>query len=119
MEDYILREIDKIGQMLVLISKKLGLFDNQIPSYTLAEVKGEFCDAGLPFDPDVVLQMENPLLHLVEELKLSDEGLETFMEIVFYSDLCESRKSTLLKDAITYMSGKGKFSFRLHSLSSR
>ncbi len=116
MEDYILREIDKIGQMLTLISKRLGLFDSDTPNYTLEDVRQEFNDNNLPFDLDTVLELDNPVLYLVEELKLSDAALESFIEIIFHSDLCGERKNALLEDALTYLDRKGNFSFRLHSL---
>ena len=116
MEDYILKEIDKIGQMLTLISKKLGLFDSHTPYYTLEDVKQEFNNDNLPFDLVTVLHLDNPVVYLIEDLKLSDSALETLIEIIFHSDLCEDRKNALLKDALTYLDGKGNFSFRLHSL---
>ena len=116
MEDYILREIDKIGQMLTQIAKRLGLFESHTPEYTLSDVTREFNDGNLPFNLDAVLRLENPVLYLVEEMKLSDAALESFIEIIYHSDLCEERKKTLLKDALTYLDSKGNFSFRLHSL---
>lgn len=116
MEDYILKEIDKIGQMLTQIAKRLGLFESHTPEYTLSDVTREFNDGNLPFNLDAVLQLENPVLYLVEEMKLSDAALESFIEIIYHSDLCEERKKALLKDALTYLDSKGNFSFRLHSL---
>ena len=118
MEDYIIREIDRIGEMLLLIARRLGLFDDAMPDYSLAEVKAEFVKAGCPIDLDLLLQQDNPVLYLVEKEKLSDHGLETMMDIVFHSDLDEERKQALLNNALAYLDGKGYFSFRLHSLSS-
>lgn len=117
MEDFILREIDRLGEMLLLIARKLGLLDGDTPDYSLADVKDEFDKSGLSLDIDSVLQQENPVWYLVETLKLSDHGLETFIDILFHSDLDEYRKAALLKDALAYLDGKGYFSFRLHSLS--
>lgn len=116
MEDYILREIDKIGQMLTLIAKRLGLFDNHTPDYTLADVKQEFKDGKLTLNLDTILQSDNPVLYLVGEMKLSDTALETFVEIIFHSDLCVEKKNALLEDALMYLDSKGNYSFRLHSL---
>jgi len=116
MEDFILKEIDRIGQMLMGIARKLGLLNDVPPDYSLGDVKAEFAEASLPFDLDAVLQQDNPVLYLVEDAKLSDQGLETFIDIIFHSDLEEERKKTLLEDALTYMDGKGYFSFRLHAL---
>lgn len=116
MEDYILREIDRIGEMLMHIARRLGLLEGRIPDYSLSDVKEEFDKASLPFDLDAVLQQENPVRYLLEKEKLSDHGLESFIEIIFHSDLDEARKKALLQDALAYLDGKGYFSFRLHSL---
>lgn len=118
MEDFILREIDRLGEMLLLIARKLGLLDAGIPDYSVADVKEEFDKVSLPFDLDSVLRQENPVWYLVETEKLSDQGLETFIDILFHSDLDEARKTALLQDALAYLDGKGHFSFKLHSLSS-
>ena len=116
MEDFILKEIDRIGQMLMGIARKLGLLRDETPNYSLTDVRKEFAQASLPFDLDSVLQQENPVLYLVENAEISDQGLETFIDILFHSDLDEDRKQALLADALTYLDGKGYFSFRLHSL---
>lgn len=42
MEDYFLREIDRMGEMLMLIARKLGLLDGDTPDYSLTDVKEEF-----------------------------------------------------------------------------
>ena len=55
MEDYIIREIDRIGEMLLMIARRLGLFDDATPDYSLAEVKAEFGKAGCPIDLDMLL----------------------------------------------------------------
>ena len=118
MEDYILREIDRLGEMLLLIARKLGLLDGDKPNYSLTDVKDEFGMAGCPIDLEMLLQQENPVRYLVEKEKLSDHGLETMIDIIFHSDLDEDRKQALLSDALAYLDGKGYFSFRLHALSS-
>ena len=117
MEDFILREIDRLGEMLLMIARKLGLLDGDTPDYSLTDVKEEFDKAECPIDLDALLQRDNPIWYLVEECKFSDQGLETFIDILFHSDLDEAKKQTLLGDALTYLDGKGYFSFRLHSLS--
>ena len=115
MEDYILREIDRFGEMLLQIARRLGLLGGGTSDYTLTDVKEEFDKSGLPFDLDHVLQQDNPVCYLVENVKLSDHGLETFIDILFHSDLDESRKKAILDDALAYLDGKGHFSIRLHS----
>lgn len=119
MEDFILREIDRLGEMLLLIARKLGLLDGGTPDYSLADVKDEFDNAACPIDLDALLAQENPIWHLVETEKISDHSLETFIDILFHSDMEEDRKAALLDDALAYLDGKGYFSFRLHSLISR
>lgn len=119
MEDFILREIDRLGEMLLMIARKLGLLDGDTPDYSLTDVKHEFGMAGCPIDLETLLQQESPVRYLVETEKISDHGLETIIDILFHSDLGEDRKAALLDDALAYLDGKGYFSFRLHSLSSR
>ena len=118
MEDYILREIDRLGEMLLMIARRLGLLDGNKPDYSLTDVKDEFGMAGCPIDLEMLLHQENPVRYLVETEKISDHGLETFIDIIFHSDLDEDRKQALLSDALAYLDGKGYFSFRLHSFSS-
>lgn len=115
MEDYIIREIDRIGEMLMNIARRLGLLDGDTPNYSLTDVQEEFEKTGCPIDLDTLLQQENPVLYLVEEKKLSAQGLETFIDILFNSDMDETVKDALLQDALAYLDGKGYFSFRLHS----
>lgn len=116
MEDFILREIDRLGEMLLMIARKLGLMLDDVPDYSLTDVKSEFNKASLPFNLDTVLQQDNPVWYLVENEKLSDHALESLIDILFHSDLDEPRKTALLKDAVAYLDGKGFYSFRLHSL---
>ena len=118
MEDFIIREIDRLGEMLLLIARKLGLLDSDTPDYSLTDVKDEFGKAGCPIDLEKLLQQENPVWYLVEEEKLSDHGLEMMIDIIFHSNLDEDVKQALLSDALAYLDGKGYYSFRLHSLSS-
>ena len=116
MEDFILKEIDRIGQMLMGIARKLGLLREETPNYSLTDVKEEIAQASLPFDLDSVLEQENPVLYLTENIRLSNQGLETFIDIIFHSDLDEERKKALLHDTLIYFDTQGYFSFRLHSL---
>ena len=118
MEDYIIREIDRIGEMLMLVAKRLGLFLDDVPDYSLVDVKEEFLKNGCSIDMDVLLQQEAPVRYLVEQKKLSDQGLETMIDILFHSDLDDAKKEALLNDAFAYLNGKGYFSFKLQSLKS-
>ena len=115
MEDVLLREIDRIGEMMLMIARRLGLFGKKKPDYSLSNVREEIGKEDLEIDLDTVLKMENPICYLVEEKKFSERALETFMEILFFSDMEESRKKALLGDALTYLDSKGYISFKLHS----
>jgi len=117
MEDFILKEIDRLGEVLLMIARRLGLLDSGTPDYSMENVKEEFSKAACPIDLDTLLEQENPVWYLVEEKKLSDQGLETLIDIIFHSDMDEATKQALLNDALAYLGGKGYFSFRLHSLS--
>ena len=117
LEEFILREIDRLGEMLLIIARKLGLQEDVMPDYSLLDVKDEFDKAVCPINLDALLEQENPVWYLVETEKISDHGLETFIEILFHSDLDEDRKAAILHDALAYLDGKGFFSFKLHALS--
>jgi len=117
MEDYIIREIDRLGEVLMLIARKLGLLDGDTPDYSLADVQDEFDNSVCPINLDALLARENPVWYLVDTEKISDHSLETFIDIIFHSDLEEARKAALLQDALAYLDGKGYYSFRLHALS--
>lgn len=118
MEDYILREIDRIGELLLIAARRLGLFKDDVRDYSLADVQSEFKKAELKLDLDQIMAQDFPVLYLVGHENLSERGIETLTDILFHSDLDESRKAALLSDAITYLDGKGYYSFRLHSLES-
>lgn len=116
MEDFLIREIDRLGEMLMLLAKKLGLFLEDIPHFSVDDVKEELGKAGCPINLDTLLQQDNPVLYLVEQEKLSDQGLETMIDILFHTDLDEPRKQVLLEEALAYLDSKGYFSFKLHAL---
>ena len=116
MEDFLIREIDRLGDMLMLIARRLGLIDLDSPDYTLQDVEEEFEKNFVPLDLDTILQQENPVWYLVEEKKLTEQALETFIDILFHSDLDQDKKEALLNDALAYLDNKGYYSFKLHSL---
>ena len=71
MEDFILREIDRLGEMLLIIARKLGLQEDVMPDYSLLDVKDEFDKAVCPINLDALLEQENPVWYLVETDKIS------------------------------------------------
>ena len=116
MEDYLKREIDKIGEMLLALANKMGLHLEKAPEYPLSDLSAEMKKAELTFDLERLLSREYPVLYLVEHERISDQGLEVLTELIFHSDLDESKKKAFLEDALNYLDNKGYYSFRLHSL---
>lgn len=117
MEDYILREIDKIGELLFYLARKLGLFKEDIPRYSVADVQTEFAQAQLDIDLSQIVNQEYPIYYLVEQQKVSLKALEALTDIIVHSqDVTEAKKKEILNDALTYLDSKGYISFRLHSL---
>ena len=86
MQDFILREIDRIGEMLMQVDLK------------------------------EVMQHEHPVEYLVEEMHFSEGALEAFTDTALNSDIDESAKKALLQDALAYLDSRGYVSFKLHSL---
>lgn len=115
MEDYVKRQIDMIGQMLLALAKKLGFIDGNAVSYSMQSVQDEIVEKGFNMDIDRALAEEHPVAYLVESLQLSNEAIETFTEIVMNSDADNKIKQRLLNDAVNYLDSKGYFSFSLHS----
>ena len=116
MEDYLKREIDKIGEMLLALANKMGLHLEKAPQYPLSDLSAEMKKAELTFDLEGLLSREYPVLYLVEHERISDQGLEVLTELIFHSDLDESKKKAFLEDVLNYLDNKGYYSFRLHSL---
>ncbi len=116
MEDYIIREIDRIGELLVLIARRLGLWEGDNPDYSMDDVKDEFEKNYIPLDLDTILRQKSPIQYLVETQPVSEQGLETFIDILVHSDLEDNKKVSLLNEAIAYLDSKGHYSFKLHSL---
>ena len=116
MEDYILREIDKLYNVLMLMAQKLGLWSGGTECCTVADLKDEMTATDINIDLEALLQRDNPIAYLVEEKHLSDKSLELFVDLLFHTDLDESKKSALLKDTIAYLESRNYISFRLYSL---
>lgn len=115
MEDYLIREIDRIGGLLVQIARRLGLFGEQNTVVPLDNFKAEVADSELNLDIDEVLGQDHPVIWLAEQKHFSDKALETFTDILMYSDTNEETKQAFLYGAVSYLDSKGYFSFLLHS----
>lgn len=114
-DDYLIREIDRIGEMLVQIAHRLGLFGEQDKAIPLDTIKAEVADSELELDIDEVLGQDQPVIWLVEQKHFSDKALETFTDILMHSDTDDETKQTFLYGAVSYLDSKGYFSFLLHS----
>ena len=121
MEDYILKEIDKIGLILQKIAIKLKIMDENKDNAgcTMRDIKAACTEYGLNFDPAAVLSEKHPVSFLANTLHLSDEALELFVLTMLHSDIPEASKQRLLSDAITYLDSKDTYSFSLHSMMSQ
>lgn len=115
MEDFIKRNIDMIGQMLLALAEKLGLTTGLVPDYTLQSVQDEINMSDVDMNIDEILSQEYPVAYMVEKLEISNEALETFVQIIMHSDAAQEKKQTVLRDAIAYMDSTGYYSFTLHS----
>lgn len=117
MEDFILREIDKIGELLFYLARKLGIYKENIPNFTVADVKSEFNHAELDIDLDAIIGQKYPISYLVEEQKVTLKALEALTDIIVHtSDIDPQKKKEILDDAVRYLDSKGYISFRLYSL---
>lgn len=116
MEDYLIKEIDRIGELLLKVAHKLGVFQGEVSQYSISDIKVEMDRVNLSLDVDSILKNDNPLVYLVESEKLSDPALETLVEIIIHSDIDKSKKDQLLDDTNKYFDSKGYYSFKLHSL---
>lgn len=117
MADYIQKQIDMIGQLVVALAIKIGLDfgGGGNKDLTLQEVKEAAKECDFNYDIDEILSQYNPVVYMTETLEFSDDALETFVEIILNTDVPEGQKKQLLTDALNYLDGKGNFSFRLHS----
>lgn len=115
MEDYIKRQIDMIGQILLMLARKLGVGDGNVADVPVETVQDEILRNGFDFDVNMILSEEHPVAYMVGELQFSNEALETFTQIVMSSDAPDEQKDRLLGDVVDYLDNSGYFSFLLHS----
>jgi len=116
MEDYLIREIDRIGEMMVEIARRLGILSNTASRINQVKLKDSFADMKLELNLDEIIKMEFPIQYLVEEQNFTDNAIEGFTNLIAHSDFDQNAVRNLLNDAITYLDGRGYYSFLLHSL---
>ena len=83
MEDYILREINRIGELIAALLDKIGLLKKSgAPELIRETAKTELAEQ-LDLDIDTLLAGEDFIATLVGEYGFSDADLEKFAELLF------------------------------------
>lgn len=83
MEDYILREINRIGELLAALLDKIGLLKRSgTPERIRTAAKTELAET-LDVDIDTLLCGPDFIGRLTDEYGFSDENLEKFAELLF------------------------------------
>lgn len=83
MEDYIKREIDKIGKLIRAILQKIGVMRASATDQSIVEATKVELLEKLDLDLDAVLESEDFVTILVERHSFSPENLESFAELLF------------------------------------
>ena len=116
MEDYLIREIDKIGEMLALIASKLGLGTYAFPTDQLAVQMNTELVNDLDVDIYELLAKDNPLEYLVSERGFNDRNLESLAMMMYQAIPASDALDAFIKNTAEYLNHKGVFSFALHSI---
>lgn len=115
MEDFLMKEIDKISEMLGLIATKLGLESLTIPSEELTQQLNAELAASFDIDIHQLLEMSNPLEYLSER-GFSDNAIE-LLAIMLYQAIPQTEVlNRLIKNVVDYLDNNGYISFMLHSI---
>lgn len=83
MEDYILREIDKIGKLIEALLQKAGILRRSRAGEAVCETARTELAEALDLDIDTLLAREDFIGVLTREYGFSDENLEKFAELLF------------------------------------
>ena len=83
MEDYILREIDKIGKLIEALLQKAGILRRSGAGEAVCETAWTELAEALDLDIDTLLAREDFSGVLTREYGFSDENLEKFAELLF------------------------------------
>lgn len=83
MEDYILREIDKIGKLIEALLQKAGILRRSGAGEAVCETARTELAEALDLDIDTLLAREDFIGVLIREYGFSDENLEKFAELLF------------------------------------
>ena len=93
MEDYILREIDKIGKLIEALLQKAGILRRSGAGEAVCETARTELAEALDLDIDTLLAREDFIGVLTREYGFSDENLEKFAELLF--DFAAARDATV------------------------
>ena len=83
MEDYILREIDKIGKLIEALLQKAGILRRSGAGEAVCETARTELAEALDLDIDTLLAREDFIGVLTREYGFSDENLEKFAAVRF------------------------------------
>ena len=82
MEDYILREIDKIGKLIEALLQKAGILRRSGAGEAVCETAWTELAEALDLDIDTLLAREDFIGVLIREYGFSDANLEKFAELL-------------------------------------
>lgn len=116
MEDYLIKEIDKIGEMLALIATRLGLGSYAVQSESLAQQMNTELTNHLNINVHELLAMSDPLEFLISERGFNDRNIESLALMMYQTIPSSDRLNAFLKGTTDYLDHKGLFSFSLHSI---
>lgn len=83
MEDYILREIDKIGALLAGLLRKAGLLKASDTPQTVRQAARTELLEQLDLDVDTLLTHEDFIRELTDRYGFTEEHLDRFAELLF------------------------------------
>ena len=90
MEDYILREIDKIGKLIEALLQKAGILRRSGAGEAVCETAWTELAEALDLDIDTLLAREDFIGVLIREYGFSDENLEKFAELFLAIIVCHT-----------------------------
>lgn len=114
--DVILREINKIGELILAIATRLGLFKDSPEGFDIDDIQRELDKSGIALRLDELLDSDAPLVMLVDQLQMSHTSLELLCQMLYESDRDSVKVKRLISEVIDYQRRDGYFSFILASI---
>lgn len=117
MADFIEKEIDKIGEMLLGLMERLGVVGQKGgQKIDHSKINAEMQHLRLNLDVEKLLDQPMAVTYLVEEIGLSDMALESFANLMYHSDCDEQKVQKFIRDVIAFLESHGYYSFLLRSI---